>query len=326
MKNRIAGFAVCASVACIPSLTCAAMGADSPFPNRPVLFIVPTAPGGGLDFVARSMMQQLSERWGQAVVVDNRAGATGLIALEILARAAPDGHTLALLNPAEILSAQLSGRLSFDRGGDFTPIAHPATTELLLVVNPGVPAKSLKELVALARAKPRDLNYASGGTGTAPHLAMELFASVAGIEMTHVPYKGGGASYPDLVSGRVQLSLATIAAMTPYLQAGRVRALAVTGTKRAPAVPEVPTFAEAGYPRFQVSLWYGIFAPARMPASIVARLNADFNWVVQQPEVIQRLTGAGINPAGGSSPAQFADYVATETVKWNDALKAARMR
>lgn len=327
MENRIVVAAACAIVACMPLPTLAATGADSQFPGRPVRIIVPTSPGGGANFVTRLVAQALGERWGQIVVVDNRPGASGLIGLEICARAAPDGHTLVLANVGHLLTAQHSGKLSFERGGDFTPIAQPATGETLLVVYPGVPAKSVKELVELARgAKPRYLIYASGGTGTVVHLAMELFRSMAGIELTHVPYKGVGPSYPDLLSGRVQLTLASVSPIIPYVQAGRLRALAITGAKRVPILPEVPTFAEAGYPRYQVSIWYGVFAPARMPAPLVARLNADLNWVVQQPEVADRLGGVGIDPGGRLSPAQFVDYMVTETVKWNDALKAAGMR
>lgn len=323
MENRITGMAACAIVACVPTPTLAASAADSQFPERPVRLIVPVAPGGGTDLVARLMAQRLGERWGQTVVVDNRAGATGLIGLEIGARAAPDGHTLVVVSPPYLLAAQLSGKLSVARGGDFTPIARFANTVLLLSVHPGVPAKSVKELVDLARAKPRQINYASAGMGSGPHLATALFASMTGIEMTHVPYKGAGPSIPDLLSGRVQLALTAIPTVIQHVQAGRLRVLAVTGAKRAPTVPDVPTFAEAGYPRYDMSVWFGVFAPARMPPLLVARLNADLNWVMQQPEVADRFSGAGIDPAGGLSLAQFTDYVDAEVVKWNDALKAA---
>ncbi len=322
MKNRVAVAAVCAMVACMPPPTLAATGADPRFPERPVRIIVPTAPSGGTDFVTRVMTPRLGERWGQTVVVDNRAGATGLIAFEILARAAPDGHTLLFFNVGQML-AQLSSKLSFKRGGDFTPIARSARSELLFVMHPGLPAKSLKELVELARAKPGQINYASSGTAGLTHLAMALFASMAGIQLTHVPYKGIGPSFIDLVSGRVQLSLPAIAPVIQHVQAGRLRALAVTGARRVALLPDVPTMAEAGYPRYDVSVWWGVFGPARMPASLVARLNADLNWVVQQPDVAGRFAGAGVDPAGGLSPAQFANYTETEVVKWNDAFKAA---
>lgn len=322
MKNLIVVAAACAMLACMPSPALAATGADPRFPERPVRIIVPTAPSGGSDFVTRVIAPRLGERWGQTVVVDNRAGATGLIAFEILAGAAPDGHTLLFFNVGQML-AQRSSKLSFKRGGDFTPIARFASSELLFVMHPGVPAKSLKEFVELARAKPGEINYASSGTAGLTHLAMALFGSMAGIQLTHVPYKGIGPSFIDLISGRVQISLPAIAPAIQHVQAGRLRALAVTGAKRVPLLPDVPTMAEAGYPRYDVSVWWGVFGPARMSASLVSRLNADLNWVVQQPYVTDKFAGAGVDPAGGLSPAQFADYTQTEVVKWNDAFKAA---
>jgi tripartite-type tricarboxylate transporter receptor subunit TctC len=318
--------AVCAIVACASPPSLAATSADGQFGTRPVRFIVSISPGGSIDLIARLMAQRLGDRWGRTVVADNRPGAGGLIASELLARAAPDGHTLAVFNPGQLLVAQLSGKLSFARGGDFTPIARPATTEFLLVLYPGVPAKTVKELVALARAKPRSLDYASPATGSIAHLAIELFCSMAGIQMTQVPYKGIGPSIPDLQSGRVQLTMGSIGAVIPHVQAGRLRALASTGPKRTATLPEVPTFAEAGYPRYQVSVWYGIFGPARMPASLVQRLNADFDWVIQQPDVVERFASAGVEPAGALSPQQFADYMANALVTWDDALRAAGMR
>lgn len=326
MKNLTAVTAAWAIVACLPSPTLAAAGADSQFPARPVRMLIPTTPGGSVDFIARLVGQRLGERWGQTVVADNRAGANGLIGLEIVARALPDGYTLTLVNAGFLLTAQLSGKLSFERGGDFTPVARSAISPLLLVMYPGVPAKSVKELVEFARAKPRFLNYASGATGAVTHLALAYFASIAGIELTHVPYKGLGPAFPDLLSGRAHLTLTGPSSVIQHVQTGRLRGLAITGAKRLPAIPEVPTFAEAGYPRYDMSAWYGVFAPARLPASLVARLNGEFNWIVQQPDVVDRLVGAGIDPAGGLSPAQFADYVAADLVTWNEALKAAGMR
>jgi tripartite-type tricarboxylate transporter receptor subunit TctC len=300
--------------------------ADVQFPSRPVRIIVPTSPGGGTDFLTRLMQQRLSERWGQTIVVDNRAGASGLIGLELCARASADGHTLTIVNVGLIMTAQLSGKLSFERDGDFTPIALVANSELLMVVHPGVPAKSVKDLVELARAKPRTLNYASSGTGAVPHLATELFRSMAAIDITHIPFKGSGATLPAVLSGQVQIVLTSVASLVSHVQAGRLRGLAITGTKRLPTIPDIPTFAEAGFPRFEVSVWYGAFGPARMPAPLLARLNTDVNWAVKQSDVIERLASAGMESGGVLSPAQFMDYTTTEAVKWNAALKAAGMR
>jgi tripartite-type tricarboxylate transporter receptor subunit TctC len=323
VKTSIAAAAAIALIGCLPRPGGAA---DVPFPSRPVRIIVPTSPSGGTDFLTRLMQQRLGERWAQPVVVDNRAGASGLIGLELCARAAADGHTLTIVNVGLIMTAQLSGKLSFERGGDFTPIALVANSELLMVVHPGVPAKSVKELVELARAKPRALNYASSGTGAVPHLATELFRSMAGIEMTHIPFKGSGPTLPAVLSGQVQLVLTSVATLIPHVQAGRLRGLAITGTKRLPTIPDVPTFAEAGFPRFEVSVWYGAFGPARMTAPLVARLNTDINWAAKQSDVAERLASAGMEPAGGLSAAQFVGYTTTEAVKWNAALKAAGMR
>ena len=326
MKHSIAAVAACMTGMCIASLPLAAPGDDARFPQRAVRIIVPTAPSGGADLLGRVAAQRLGERWGQNVVIDNRAGAASLIGVELCARAAPDGYTLVVVNPSYMLTAQTSGRLSFERGGDFTPIAFSANTAMLFVMYPGVPAKSLKELVELARAKPRSFDYGSGGTGTATHLLTELFASMAGIELTHVPYKGGGASVPPLMSGQVQLTLSAAATVLPQVQAGRLRALAVTGKKRLPALPEIPTFAEAGYPRYGITVWYGVFGPAKIPAPLAARLNADLNWVWTAPEVAERLAGAGFDSAGGLSTTQFSNFVAAELVTWKEALAAAGMR
>ncbi|MBI4188983.1 MAG: tripartite tricarboxylate transporter substrate binding protein [Betaproteobacteria bacterium] len=306
----------------MPLLIPEAAAADAQFPQRPVRLIVPTSPGGGVDFIARLLARQLSDRWGQNVIVDNRAGAAGLIGLEFTARATPDGYTLVLDNTGHLLTARLTGKLS----SDFTPIALPANSPLLFVVHPSVPATSVKELFDLARAKPAgEFNYASAGEGTSSHLGTELLSSMAGIKMTHVPYKGTGPGLPDLLSGKVQVTLTSVAAVTQHVQAGRLHGLAVTGVKRLTTLSQVPTFAEAGYPRFRMSVWYGVFGPAAMPTPVVGQLNADINWAVQQPGVIDRFANAGIEPATGS-PAQLADYMAIEAATWNAALKAAGMR
>lgn len=321
LQKRTALAAACLFAACVPSANFAATDAEAQFPRRPVRLVVATPPSGGTDLIARLMAARLGERWGQTMVVDNRAGANGLIAFETVARAAPDGHSLVLGNIGHLLTAHLSGKLAFRRDGDFTPIALSATSVQLLVMHAGVPAKSVKEFVELARAaKPRHYTYASSGTGSIGHFAIELFSKMAKIEMTHVPYKGAGLLVPDLQSGQVQLAVTTVAAVLPLVQAGRLRGLALTGTKRVPAIPEVPTFAEAGYPRYDVSVWYGVYAPARMPAALTARLNNDFNWAVQQPEVAKRLVSAAIDPAGQMTAAQFADYTAAQLVTWSEGL------
>ena len=326
MKRLIAVVAACAILASLASPMLAATGADSQFPQRPVRFIVPTGPAGGSDFITRLMAQRLAERWGQNVVVENRPAASGLVASELVARATPDGYTLAVINPGAVVAVHRTSKLSFGRGGDFTPIAHTANSAQLLVVYPGLSANSLKEFAELARMKPRSLNYGSAGTGAVNHLSMELFASMAGIELTHVPYQGGPATLPDVISGRTQATMTTIPVAVPHLQAGRLRALAITGEKRLSSLPNVQTFAEAGYPRYKVSFWFAVFGPARMPLPLAERLNKDLNWVVQQPDVADKFIGAGYDPGGALSAAQFVDYMVTETVTWNDAVKAAKLQ
>ncbi len=311
------------TAACLPVAAIAAAPPDAQFPTRPVRLLVPVVPSGGTDLVSRLVAQRLGERWGQTVVVENRAGATGMIAMDLCARAAPDGYTLCTLNQGQMLTGELSGKVSFVPGRDFTPIALAATSELLLVVNAAVPVKSVKELIELARAKPGFLTYASGGTGSIGHLATGMFASMAGIRMTHIPYKGTGAFTADLLSGQVQVAMPVPVTVIQYVQAGRIRVLAVTGTKRTPTLPDAPTFAEAGFPNYRASVWFGIFGPARMPKALVARMNADINWAAGQPEMTDRLASAGIDPAGNLSQTQFVDFVARELVTWNAAAKAA---
>jgi tripartite-type tricarboxylate transporter receptor subunit TctC len=325
-RFSLAALAAWAVLTCISSRIYAAPAADSQFPQRPVRIIVPTGPAGGSDFITRLMATRLAERWGQNVVVENRPAASGLVACELLARSLPDGHTLAVINPGAVVAAQASGKLSFARDGDFTPIAYVANSAQLLVINPALPANTLKEFVDLARSKPRGVYYGSAGNGSVIHLSMELFAAMNGIELTHVPYQGGPATLPDVISGRTQATMTTIPVAVPHVQAGRMRALAITGAKRLPAFPDVPTFAEAGYPKYRVTFWFGVFGPARMPPALVARLNTDLNAVLRQPTVVERFTSAAYDVAGDSSAPQFADYIAGEIVSWNEAVKAAGMR
>ena len=310
----------------LAALLAAVALADDDYPARPVRLIIPSSASGGTDFVARTLAQGLSERWKRPVVPDNQGGAGGLIGLQTVARAAPDGYTLSAFNVGQIVAAQLASTLSFERDGDFTPIARTATSPQMLVTWRELPATSVRELVALARSKPGELNYGSTGTGGTTHLAMEAFLSMAELKMTHVPYKGTGPVIPDLVSGRVQLSMASPPSVQQLVLAGRLRGLAITGTTRAATLPDVPTFAEAGFPQYDMSTWFGVFGPARMPAALVARLNADINALMRDPALGAKLAGAGIDVAGGLSPAQVLDYMASEAVKWNAAARAAGMR
>jgi len=326
MKRLTATVAFCAGVAALPQTSFAAEGSAAQFPQRPVRIIVPTGPAGGSDFITRLISQRLADRWGQNVVVENRPAASGLVACELLARATPDGHTLAVINPGAVVAVHRTSKLSFARGGDFTPIAHTANSALLLLVYPGLPAKSAKEFVEVARAKPGALNYGSAGTGSVIHLAMELFASRTGVKLTHVSYQGGPATMPDLISGRTQATLTTIPVAVPHVQAGRLRALAITGDKRLGSLPDVPTFAEAGYPDYRISFWFGMFAPRGIPASLTERLNADLNRVVREPDIAERFVGAGYEVGGAMPAAAFVEYMTAEIRTWNEAVKVSGLQ
>ncbi|MDQ0139483.1 tripartite tricarboxylate transporter substrate binding protein [Cupriavidus necator] len=285
------------------------------YPSKPITIVVPASPGGAIDLVARLVGQKLTAAWGQSVVVDNRSGATGIVGTDLVAKAAPDGYTLALVASSHAINPSMVRKLPFDTVKSFEPVALTHVVPLMLVVSPSVPAKSVKELVAYGKAHPGALSFASSGSGGAPHFSGELFKSMAGIDMIHVPYKGSTLAHPDLTSGRVSLMFDTVAAIGPQVKAGKVRALAVTTTKHAAIAPQVPTMAEAGLPGYDTSTWGGVLAPAGTPRAVIDKLNAGINQALAAPDVRERLLAAGIEPAGGS-PAQFAGFIQTEMVKW----------
>jgi tripartite-type tricarboxylate transporter receptor subunit TctC len=315
---------ILAGLAALPGI--AAADDAEPYPSRPVRLIIPSSASGGTDYVARALAQRLSEVWKRPVVPENHGGAGGLIGLELVARAAPDGYTLTAFNVGQIVAAQIAGKLDFGRDGDFTPIARTATAPQVLVVATTLPAKSVKELVELARAKPNDLNYGSTGQGGTTHLAMEAIQALAGVKMTHIPYQGTGPVIPDLLAGRVQVAMASPPSVTQLVREGRLRALAITGAKRASALPEVPTFAEAGYPTYDMSTWFGVFGPAKMPPALVAKINAAVTLAMEPPELAARFEKTGIDVASGLTPPQVADYMTIEAAKWDAAAKAAGFR
>ena len=290
--------------------------AQQAYPTKPIRMICPFPPGGTTDVVARLVAQKLTEAWGQQVVVDNRPGAGGIIGTEIVAKAAPDGYTVLLgsitthaVNPA------LYKKLNFDPVKDFAPVSLVVSSPQLLAVHPSVAAKSVKELIALAKAKPGQLNYASAGTGTSPHLTFELFKSMAGIDVVHVPYKGTGPAITDLIGGQVQMMITGVVALMPHIKSGKLRGLGVTSAKRVAALPDLPTIAESGIPGFDVSSWFGVFLPGGTPKPIVAKMNAEIRKILEVPEVRQRLIGQGADPAS-NTPEEFAAYVKAEMAKW----------
>lgn len=294
-------------------LATAGLAAD--YPAKPIRFLVGAAPGGGTDFMARLAAQKLNDVWGQPVIVDNRVGATGLIAMEMLAKATPDGYTLIVFNVGHMMSAYLARKVAFDPVKDFAPVSLMADGTTLLGIHPSIPARSVREFVAYAKSRPGKLNYGSGGIGGIQHLSTELLKREAGIDLVHVPYKGSGPGALALVAGQVEVFLTNLLALVPLAKNGKVTALAVSGNKRVSVLPDVPTFAEAGYPGVNVSLWQGVFAPAGTPAVILGKLSSTLAATVNTPEVTRLLEAQGAQPAG-ATPAEFGRFLQQERERW----------
>jgi tripartite-type tricarboxylate transporter receptor subunit TctC len=296
------------------------------YPRRPVRLIVPFPPGGGNDIVARAVAQELGKSLGQQLVVDNRAGAGGAIGAELAARSPADGYTLFLGGVgSHVVNPSLHAKLSYDPIRDFAPVTLIASAPSVLVVNPSLQATSVAEFTALAKANPGKLNYASNGNGSSAQLAAVLYESMAGVRMVHVPYKGVAPALVDLMSGEVQLMFGTLVAILPHIKAGRLRALAVTGRTRSALLPEVPTLAESGLPGYEAGSWYGILAPAGTPGAIVARLNAEINAAIRQPEVRERLAAEGAEVLGGT-PGDFASHIKAELSRMGKLMREAGIR
>ena len=294
------------------------------FPTRPVRIIVPLSPGGGMDAIARGLSLKLGDAFTQTVVVDNRPGAGSHIALEILHAAAPDGHTLMMASLTPIIHPLLY-KSRFDIQRDFAPVSQVTAQGYVLTVHPSIPAKSVLELVQYLKANPGKLNFSSSGIGSPIHLSGELFQIATGTKMIHVPYKGMGAAYTDMVGGRIQVGFPTIVSSAVHLQAGRLRALAVTTPKRVAAVPDIPTFAEAGVKGVVVVNWYGLLAPRNTPKPIIDRLAKETHTAMHSAEVIKRLAAEGSDPVG-SSPAEFGAHLRAEHEKWSRVIKQAGIR
>lgn len=309
------------TLAALCAMAGAVQAADT-YPSRPIRLIVAYPPGGGTDQVGRVMADQLTATLGQNVVVDNRGGATGNIGTELAARAVPDGYTLLMGNVApNAVNVSLFRKLGFDPVKDFAPVSLVAITPNILVANPSMPVKTIKELIAYAKAKPGTLNFPSAGVGSSSHLAGELLKSLAGISMVHVPFKGGGPALVAVIAGEVQIMFATMPAAMPHVKSGKVRPVAVTTAKRSQAMPELPTIAESGVKGYDASTWYGLLAPARTPQAIVTRLHGDTVKILAGP-TRQRLEVQGFEPEGGT-PAEFAAYIKSEIVKWAKVIKDA---
>lgn len=303
-----------------------AQAQTTPYPDRPLRLIVPFPPGGGNDILARAVGQRLGESLGQQVIVDNRGGAGGLIGNTIAATAAADGYTLLLGSLGGLAhNPALRPALPYDPPRDFRAVALLATSPFILVVHPGVPARSLQELLALARAKPGTLNYGSAGVSSSLHMTGELFRHVTGVNIVHVAYKGTALALTDLLGGQVQMVFSTMPPALPHVKSGKLRALAVTSLKRAKAAPEVPTAAESGAPGYEVENWQGVVVPVKTPAPIVARLNAELLKVLASPAMIEVLNAQGLDSAGGT-PAQFDKFIRAEIAKWRKLVQAAGIK
>ena len=306
------------------ALACATFVAGAAYPERPIRFIVPTTPGGGADTLARHIATRLGERFNQQVVVDNRPGANGITGVDAAAKANPDGYTILMTFTDHFVNPSLYKSLPFDMSKDFAPVVFVGSLPFVLAINPSVPANSVQELIALARAKPGQLNFGSAGAGGSVHLAGELFKAMAKVDMTHVPYKGTGAAIPDLVSGRIQLMFPSAITAKPFADNGRLKLLAVTSPKRSPDVPNLPTVAESGIPGFDVGIWYGVLVPARTPADVVKRLNDEIGRIAGSEDLKAMMLKQGVTLAPGT-PAQFETFYRAEMKKWAKVVKDANI-
>ena len=316
MKRRaLMGAVGIAFAACVP-----AAGAQS-YPSKPIRVIVPFGPGGAADTFTRIVGQKLAERLGQPVIVENRAGAGGTIAADFVAKAAPDGYTLQSADiGANAIARSLYAKLPYDPLRDLVPVQHTMLLPIVMLVHPSVPARSVKELVALAKSRPGQLDFVSAGVGAIAHLAPELFKSVAQIDMLHIPTKSGAQQVNDLMGGHAHLAFMSVVTSLPHVKSGKVRALAAAGARRSSLLPQVPTIAESGYPGYSGDSWGGFVAPARTPPEVITQLNNELNAVVRLPEVRDRLQGLGFEVVGGT-PAEFGEFMRIETAKWEKVIK-----
>jgi tripartite-type tricarboxylate transporter receptor subunit TctC len=316
-------YVVCVLIACAVALATSVPGRAQIYPAKPIRMIVPFPAGGATDIVGRLVAQKLTEGMGQQVIVDNRGGAGGTIGSDVAAKAPTDGYNILVgTSSTHAIAASLYAKLPYDPVRDFTPVTLLATATILLAVHPSVPARNIKELIALGKREPNALSYASSGNGGISHLIGEHFKSVGGIQMLHVPYKGDTPALVDLASGQVSLMFGTAVSFLPYVKTGRLIALAVTNPKRSPVVPDVPTVGESGLPGFEALQWFGVYAPAGTPREIVTRLNTEIAKALRMPEIRERFAGLGADVAGGSAE-DFAAFQRAEVVKWTKIVKAS---
>jgi tripartite-type tricarboxylate transporter receptor subunit TctC len=312
------------AIACVLLAACPALAPAQTYPTKPVRLIVPFPPGGSNDIVGRLIAEELTQRLGKQVIVDNRGGAGGVVGSEIAAHSDPDGHTLLIISVAYAFNPSLY-KLRFDPDKAFTPIAMIGTGPNALTVNPKLPANSVKELIALAKAKPGQLNYASSGVGTFQHLGSELFRIMAGINIVHVPFKGGGPAMADVIAGNTQICLASLIQVIPHVESKRLKLLGIGGANRAKVYPNTPTIAEAGVPGYDSSNWWGLLAPAKTPQAVVTRLQTEMRDILRQPALQKKLEGQGAE-VFSMIGAEFGKYIRAETVKWSKVVKEAGIK
>lgn len=320
MPRKIIGAALLAASAAV----CASAGAAT-FPERPVRIIAASAAGGGTDIIARLLAQKLTDIWAQQAIVDNRPGGGGVIATDIVAKASPDGYALLLQSVGISYAPALYKNLPFDVRRDITAVTLVGSQPFVLAVHPSLPAKSVAELVRLAKATPGEIRFASGGVSGASHLGSELFRVIAGVNMVHVPYKGTGPGVTALLTGEVHMAIAGVSTMLPHAKSGKVRALAVTGAKRSPAAPDLPTVAENGLPGYAFDVWYGLFAPAKTPPAVLNKINADTNAALRDAETAKRFAAGGVDVIGGSVD-ESKQYLQAEMVKWAKVIREAGIK
>ncbi len=302
-----------------------ALSAHAQYPTRPVKLIVPFPPAGATDIVGRIVAQKLEEKFGRPVVVDNKPGAGGSIGSDLAAKSAPDGYTLLMATSSTHSVGPSLQKLPYDPLKDFAPIVHVANVPNVLVVSPGLGVSSVKELVALAKSKPGQLNFASSGVGSIVHLNGEFFKMIGGVDLQHVPYKGTALAIPDVANGNVAMLFDSLASVMPHVRSGKVRPLAINAGKRSPLIPDVPTLAEAGMPQFDRYTWFGLFAPAGTPAEIVSKVQADTVAALRAPDLLKRFADVGAEPVG-STPAEFVERIRSDTARWAEVIRAGKVK
>ncbi len=325
MTNISAGFPRAAAMVAAMLAACAFDAAAQAYPAKSIRFIVPTSTGGGSDLIARALGAKYAQAWGQQVVVDNRPGAGMTIGIDLVAKATPDGHTMIIVNPSHAINATLMAKLPYDAVRDFAAITVIATQAYAVVVAPSLPVKNIRELIALAKAKPRELSYASSGPGSASHLAAEMFSGMTGIEMIHVPYKGTGPAIPDLISGRVHLYINPLLAVIGAVETGRLRVIAVTSAKRVTSLPDVPTVAESGVPGYEAISWYMLLVPAKTPAAVVTQLNAETVKALKAKDMLEMLARAGTDSLG-NTPREAMEFLKAEIARWGKVVRQAGVK